>query len=495
MKRFQRCISLLLAVCLWMLCAFMPCAASAMDAELPYGILDLPEQTEEAQIRIPFFGEPGVSYALFHKYRSIWQQPAVIRLDSEQGEFIVELRGGRNDFVLREDGQPRDAIGGVAFSVTLAAPYEETPLLTNHVSLVLMRPESDAVPIAEYLTGAGYEIVTDLIPVIPAVEPTPTPTPEPTPEPIPTPTPTPVPTPTPTLEPTPVPTPTPTPEPTPVPIPTSTPLPTPEPTPVPAPMPTPEPPTLFSMVSTEIKRPSGSSSPLSELYPRPGDTSVQKPALLEHVNLSVKEPTTIRIMIDKIFPPPDGGASPDDVASATPPPDIVAPISNPNGDQGTQRTLKLWSRGSDVRALQKQLTELGFSAGKADGVYGNKTYKAVVKFQKRYGLVADGVIGVETRQKLAEFGVEIPLYYAYEAKFPEGFTRKLSMGKEGMDVRALQVRLIDLGYLEGGADQVFGKKTRTAIRKFQREHELMVDGVAGVDTLRLLFPEGTGAGD
>jgi peptidoglycan hydrolase-like protein with peptidoglycan-binding domain len=172
----------------------------------------------------------------------------------------------------------------------------------------------------------------------------------------------------------------------------------------------------------------------------------------------------------------------DNGGTETAPPD-------PSGNQGTHRTLKLWSKGGDVRALQRQLTELGFATGKADGVYGNKTFNAVKKFQKRYGLVADGVVGAETRGKLLELGVEIPLYYAYEAEFPEGFTRKLMMGKEGMDVRMLQLRLIELGYLEeGGADQVFGKKTRAAVRRFQRENEMMADGVAGVDTLRLLFP-------
>ena len=52
----------------------------------------------------------------------------------------------------------------------------------------------------------------------------------------------------------------------------------------------------------------------------------------------------------------------------------------------------------------------------------------------------------------------------------------------GEDVRALQVDLNRLGYVCGEADGIFGPKTSTAVRAFQREHGLEVDGIVGEKT-------------
>lgn len=53
-------------------------------------------------------------------------------------------------------------------------------------------------------------------------------------------------------------------------------------------------------------------------------------------------------------------------------------------------TIKLGSRGADVKYLQKKLKLT------ADGIFGNKTKAAVVKFQKSKGLTADGIVGPRT---------------------------------------------------------------------------------------------------
>lgn len=65
----------------------------------------------------------------------------------------------------------------------------------------------------------------------------------------------------------------------------------------------------------------------------------------------------------------------------------------------------------------------------------------------------------------------------------------LKGGSKGEEVKALQERLIELGYLDGTADGDYGEKTKKAVRTFQRSAGLDVDGLAGKDTQTLLFSE------
>ena len=57
----------------------------------------------------------------------------------------------------------------------------------------------------------------------------------------------------------------------------------------------------------------------------------------------------------------------------------------------------------------------------------------------------------------------------------DGF--RLANGSRGDDVKALQQALIKLGYLGGGADGIFGKKTEKAVRDFQTANGLDATGV------------------
>jgi len=69
-------------------------------------------------------------------------------------------------------------------------------------------------------------------------------------------------------------------------------------------------------------------------------------------------------------------------------------VGNPFGRLSyNQRTLIRGSRGSDVVALQEKLIILGFLNGKADGIYGYGTEKAVKEFQKANNLKSTGQIG------------------------------------------------------------------------------------------------------
>ena len=63
-------------------------------------------------------------------------------------------------------------------------------------------------------------------------------------------------------------------------------------------------------------------------------------------------------------------------------------------------TLKQGSRGDLVKTVQQKLIKWGYLKGSADGIFGAKTKAAVVAFQKKNGLTADGVIGTRTAQAL-----------------------------------------------------------------------------------------------
>ena len=58
------------------------------------------------------------------------------------------------------------------------------------------------------------------------------------------------------------------------------------------------------------------------------------------------------------------------------------------------KTIKLLSRGDEVRIAQKYL---GVTV---DGIFGPATRKAVIAFQTEYRLDVDGIVGVQTWTKL-----------------------------------------------------------------------------------------------
>lgn len=64
--------------------------------------------------------------------------------------------------------------------------------------------------------------------------------------------------------------------------------------------------------------------------------------------------------------------------------------------------LRLGSRGQTVKDVQVVLQSLGFYNGAIDGIYGPKTARAVVAFQRSQRLVGDGRVGVLTWQALLD---------------------------------------------------------------------------------------------
>ena len=123
--------------------------------------------------------------------------------------------------------------------------------------------------------------------------------------------------------------------------------------------------------------------------------------------------------------------------------------------------------GRQTPGLQVALKSRGLYAGPIDGIAGPMTRRAIRVFQKRNGLLVDGVPGPRTRAKLGRLGR--PLFG----------TRLMRRGMVGWDVSVLQFLLARRGVATGGIDGVFGWGTKRAVRRFQARAGLHVDGIAG----------------
>ena len=151
-------------------------------------------------------------------------------------------------------------------------------------------------------------------------------------------------------------------------------------------------------------------------------------------------------------------------------------------------TLKKGMTGEAVKAMQNRLIELGYLTGTADGVFGTTTAEAVYYFQKNNGLVRDSIAGEDTLKKLFSTSAianntAAPAPTTPIATIPTGTLKK---GDANDAVKALQQRLISLGYLSGTADGVYGSQTYRAVKEFQKANALSADGVAGSQTITAL---------
>jgi peptidoglycan hydrolase-like protein with peptidoglycan-binding domain len=173
------------------------------------------------------------------------------------------------------------------------------------------------------------------------------------------------------------------------------------------------------------------------------------------------------------------------VPVVTPPPYTATPSPTPQG------SLKLGSKGEEVKTVQRKLKELGFLKGSVDGDFGEATETAVKAFQKQYGLTVDGKVGANTMAKLASARqtakpavTATPKPTATPAYSDNTYLR---LGDSGSKVRQMQERLITLGYLVGKATGSFDGATEAAVKAFQRRNVDYADGVAGPMTLKALY--------
>ena len=150
-----------------------------------------------------------------------------------------------------------------------------------------------------------------------------------------------------------------------------------------------------------------------------------------------------------------------------------------------------------VQQLQKKLMELGYFTGIADGVYEKSTTAAVSSFQKANKLKQDGIAGGETQRimytgdtTVAVSDLDTNAQTGTPAPSATPRSALLKKGDKGDSVRELQNRLIELGYLSGKADGVYGTSTENAVKAFQKVSRLASDGKAGSVTQAVLYANG-----
>ena len=63
-------------------------------------------------------------------------------------------------------------------------------------------------------------------------------------------------------------------------------------------------------------------------------------------------------------------------------------------------TYRQGSTGEKVRQIQRLLKDWGYYFGNVDGIFGPATRSAVIWFQNKHGITADGIVGAQTAEKL-----------------------------------------------------------------------------------------------
>ncbi|MCA0991992.1 MULTISPECIES: peptidoglycan-binding protein [Bacillales] len=138
------------------------------------------------------------------------------------------------------------------------------------------------------------------------------------------------------------------------------------------------------------------------------------------------------------------------------------------GDQ----TLSYGEKHGDVVELQDVLSAKGyFNYDESTGYYGSITEGAVKQFQKEHGLAVDGIAGPNT-------------FSAMQSVNNGQAMRTLVQGDRGHQVQALQEELG--GYYNYTVDGIYGPITEQAVRAFQADNGLSVDGIAGKNTWSVL---------
>jgi peptidoglycan hydrolase-like protein with peptidoglycan-binding domain len=129
-------------------------------------------------------------------------------------------------------------------------------------------------------------------------------------------------------------------------------------------------------------------------------------------------------------------------------------------------TIKKGTKSAAVKLAQKRLVMRFYDPGPIDSRFGAKTEQAVKRYQGDRLLSNDGIIGPKTWARL-----DPPT---------------IKNGASGDAVKLGQQLLTDFAYDPGAVDGSFGPKTEQAVRQFQTDFLLTVDGILGPKSWAML---------
>ena len=196
----------------------------------------------------------------------------------------------------------------------------------------------------------------------------------------------------------------------------------------------------------------------------------------------ITKDTVIKFQRDKGLKA-DGIAGPTTLAA-------IQKSSQTSGIGGENFILRLGSKGSEVKSLQKRLKRLGYFKGQTTGYFGPYTRDVVIRFQKDRGVTADGIVGAKTQQaidKTIKKSKQVKPKPKKTLTLPVGFCSNgncdtLRLGDKGNYVRYLQTRLRHWGYFTSNPNGNYDSKTVEAVKRFQQDNELFPDGAVGPQT-------------
>lgn len=161
--------------------------------------------------------------------------------------------------------------------------------------------------------------------------------------------------------------------------------------------------------------------------------------------------------------------------------------------------LRLGTVGEDVRTIQRQLNRIRRNypsipnIPQTNGVFEATTRAAVRQFQSIFNLAVDGIVGRATWYKIKRiYNAVIKVSELYSegitiSDIDRIYSTSLRRGSRGNEVKLIQYYLNFLSFFNNrlpsiDADGIFGSATENAVKAFQSEYGLTVDGIVGRDT-------------
>ena len=140
------------------------------------------------------------------------------------------------------------------------------------------------------------------------------------------------------------------------------------------------------------------------------------------------------------------------------------------------RSIRRGDSGPAVSEIRSILVGLELLDTASD-VFDDDLDSSVREFQQSRGIGVDGLVGDETWGALDAARWRLGARSLYHS-VPDPLV--------GEDVRALQERMLEMGYDSGRADSIYGPRTARAVGQFQREVGLTPDGSCGPQTIKAL---------